>query len=565
MSRERITGLPRPARNGEPVAIDLEVFKQDGSRLHRPGGLFACLTFSFEDATYMITDSHDVPDALERISEGMWVFQNAVYDLRQLRRWAEIKPREIWDTMLIEQDLFGGLYDSFGLDALTRRWLGRRLPKDQREEFGGRESMTPEMIEYSFTDPEVTFDIMKKQARYIDLHKEEMRHYWEIDEPVIWAVLDMPPPRVDAEAWIQSSKEFAIEAKKAEEAIGINSKSWQQSQQWLAEVTGDPRWVDPGRSTNQDNLNSLVEDGYTKVEKLIYARKMRDMSGARYGEGWIDKYVEEGGLVYSDWKISRAATGRAASASPNLQNIPVREFPLFRSFFIPRPGNLIGVWDVSQQEPRVLAHYSQDEALLEAIRSGEDLHQYVADQISEVLGRSVDRSVGKTVNLGTSYGLTEFGLAGRLGLELEEAESLINAYFRRFHGVESWINKQRRSALSLGYIRTVAGRRCWVNPYQYKVRNTAINYPIQGSAADHTKLALNYNKRISEDRDLPFAVTMMVHDEHVMDFPAELKDEYGKLADDAWTLAWKDLIQDVPVKIDGKVGSSWAVKEEKED
>ena len=138
-----IKDLPRPAKKGELVSLDLEIFQQDVAKLHRPGGHFACLSIGYLDGTvYVVQDQKDVPAALDRIQNGYYCIQNSLYDLRQLRRWATIKPRPIWDTMLVEQDLFGGWYSRFDLPNLTRRWLREQLPKGVREQFGGTQTMT---------------------------------------------------------------------------------------------------------------------------------------------------------------------------------------------------------------------------------------------------------------------------------------------------------------------------------------------------------------------------------------------------------------------------------------
>src|SRR3990172_486813 len=123
-----IKDLPRPAKNGELVSLDLEIFQQDVTKLHRPGGHFACLSIGYLDGTvYVVQDQKDVPATLDRIQNGHFCIQNSLYDLRQLRRGAKIKPRPIWDTMICKQDLFGGWYSRFDLANLTRRWLREQL------------------------------------------------------------------------------------------------------------------------------------------------------------------------------------------------------------------------------------------------------------------------------------------------------------------------------------------------------------------------------------------------------------------------------------------------------
>src|SRR3972149_4684409 len=121
-----VKGLPRPAKPGEPVAIDLEMFKMQDGKLHPPIGQFAAMTISFppQKTVYMVTDQPDVQRALDRLKDGQWIFHNSLFDLRHLRRFAKFSQRKVHDTIIVEQDLFGGFQDVFGLKNPPRRWLG---------------------------------------------------------------------------------------------------------------------------------------------------------------------------------------------------------------------------------------------------------------------------------------------------------------------------------------------------------------------------------------------------------------------------------------------------------
>ena len=146
-------GLPREAKEGELVAIDIEMYGQDRSRLHRPHGSFACISISFGPReTYLVEDLPDMRRSLRRIQRGEWVLQNAAYDIRQLRAFVDIPQRPVWDTMLVEQGLFSGWYEDFALEHLARRWLNLILPKDERSNFGKRSTMTEEMRRYAARD-----------------------------------------------------------------------------------------------------------------------------------------------------------------------------------------------------------------------------------------------------------------------------------------------------------------------------------------------------------------------------------------------------------------------------
>lgn len=565
--RERIMGLPRPAKPGEAVAIDSEFYYQEGTRPHRASGNFAAATFAFSDQVYMITDSHDLKEALERVAPGIWVFQNAQYDLRQFRRFTTVKEREVWDTMLIEQTMFGGYYNSFSLGSLARRWLLMYLEKETRDEFCGANEMTPDMIDYSFLDAEITLDVFESQLKEID--SSSLDHYWLIEQPMIWTVLAMPGIRVDKTAWGKSASQFKRNATRIQNFLGINVKSVPQRREFLADLTGDD-WS--SKSTSDKVLESLVENyGNEKVSKMVAmlrkGTKMRDMSGAKYGYKWVEKFVGDDGLVHAEWRIIGAdTTGRMSCANPNLQNIPIREFPIFRTFFIPSPGHILIDYDAAQQEPRITAALSGDQRLTKAIKDGVDLHQAAADAMAELLGpnhqftklpKSEQRRIGKAINLGVTYGETAKGLSYNLDTTEDTAQKFLDAYFAQFPGVSSMIDRFRTTARGQGYVETMTGRKCWINPYSYRWPNNAINSPVQGTAAAHIKLAATYNRLMSEDRGLPFAVNAIIHDELLMDAYAPLRDVYEHIAIDSLQESWGKIVPNIPLEVEGGVGMTW--------
>ena len=222
-----VKGLPRPAKPGEPVAIDLEMYKMQDGKLHRPIGQFAAMTISFppQETVYMVTDQTDVQRALDRLKEGRWVFHNSLFDLRHLRRFAKFDQCKVHDTMIVEQDLFGGYYDGFGLNDLTRRWLGLQMPKDVRAEFGGRESMTQDMERYAAFDAYATGRVALAQLEYAEGAGESLKWYWDIDEPAVWAFLDFPGVLIDVDGWVKNAEAMGIEATKIQDELGFNPGS----------------------------------------------------------------------------------------------------------------------------------------------------------------------------------------------------------------------------------------------------------------------------------------------------------------------------------------------------
>lgn len=563
--------LPPTVEKGVSVALDIEMFNQEDNRLHRPTGTFACLSICIagQSVVYQIYKTEEIQEALRRLKDAKyWIFQNALYDLRQLRRWANIPEVMVWDTMLVERHLFGGYYDRFSLADLSRRWLGKRMDKEVRQEFTDSTEMTQEMIKYAAKDAVITGDIFQHQQNFIKEDDVDMRSYW-IDSNAIWAILDMKPIKVDVKRWMETAEKHQKEADYLEqEVLGFNSKSPAKVKKAINAMlpagerirsTSKAKVLEPFLASNREKYPEVCE----LVENIILARRYRDAC-SKYGERWIMNYVEEGGYVHPNWRITGAETGRMSCADPNLQQIPSRDLPVFREFFIPSDENhRIMVADVSQQEPRILAYFSKDKVLLDAIYSKEDLHLTVTRAIfhdETLTKKSPERRIGKAINLGTSYGLTEYGLARNLGISEDEAREFLRRYFTRFRGVSAWQSQQRRNGHSLGYIRTAMGRRVWINPYSSGWQNVVINAPIQGSAAEHTKLALTILHRKCKEMKIEFPVTMLIHDEYVLDFPADKEDIYRKLAVDAFVEAGKELIGDIPISVDVGVGESWGAK-----
>ena len=551
-----IKGLPREAQKGELVALDVEVYGQK-KPLHLPSGEFACLSVSFPKAgeNYQFYDHHDIKDALERLKDGTWCFHNAMYDIAQLRRWAKIAERPVWDTMLMELGLFGGYYETFSLDALSRRYLGKGLKKDERERFGEVTKMDRRLEQYAIADSRATIQVMKEQGKYIAKERLDPMWYWDIDMPAMWAVMDFEPIKVNVDAWLRLADDMQVLGELADEELGFNSGSSQQTLAELKKATGNNRI----KNTNANDtlmplLAELIDNG--KTEQAVFLQKILDArmykkAASTYGKKWVENWVHEGGLVYPGWRITGTETGRMACREPNIQNIPARRLPQFRSLFISKykRGRLM-VSDVSQQEVRINAFFSKDKGLLEAFERDEDIHQWVADALD------VDRRKGKDLNLGMSYGMTEHGLAKRTGQTKKEAKIMLSKYFRRFRGVRAYINQKRAEALRYEKVHTATGRPIWMNTYQSQWENNAINSPIQGTAADHTKLALVLMREYSKSK---FSATMAIHDEIVNDLqPGEAKEQKA-IALAAWVDAGERIVKGVPMKVDIKTGRDWGV------
>ena len=367
-------GLPREAKENELVAIDLEMYGM--SSPHRGDGTFAGMSMAFgNEDSYLITDQADIRPALERLDNGQWTMQNAMFDLRVLRRYADVPQRFVWDTMLVEQDLYGGWFDRFNLQNLVRRYLREKRDKTIRDEFQKKVEMTPEMEAYAVQDAWDTVQIAKLQREYVKSELGgEFTYYTDIDEPSIWALLDIKPNRVDVDAWLANNELMVNLAAEKEEELGFNVYSHKVVKKEIEASLGRKIKSTNAKSVLEPLLSRIDPQGDTAklVRAVLEVRRARK-AAETYGEGWIEQHVSwvDGiAYVYPSWKITGAETGRMSCSRPNMQNIPARRMPIFRTFFPASPGHVMQVADVSQQEPGFSAFLSKDPVLMDEIQRG---------------------------------------------------------------------------------------------------------------------------------------------------------------------------------------------------
>jgi DNA polymerase I-like protein with 3'-5' exonuclease and polymerase domains len=552
-------GMPPAAKKGQLVTMDFEMFDQEKSKLHRPTGRFALISVKLQDdpVVYQLYDEKDLRKLTKVVDRGTWVFHNALYDLRQFRRYATVDPRFIWDTMLLEQAMRGGLYQNYGLADLVRRWLGRQMEKETRDHFSDGRELSPQMKTYAALDVINTEEVILKQ---IEVYTKEagFAAYKHADEPMIFPVLDLQGFRVDVQGWEKMVKEFEKRGQQIEEELGFNVYSQAQV---IKNVQQKARI-----KLSDTRKETLAEFADNPIVAAIIEARMYRKAASTYGMKWLEQNVEADGKVYSDYHITGAnKTGRMSSSDPNMQNIPARKLPVYRERFIASPGHIIGVWDVSQQEPSITAYHSQDRRLLEALRSGESTHLTVAKAIFDNPNLSkkthkAEYDLGKAINLGLTYGLTEYGLAARTDLTLEEAGSHIRKYFMKFSGVHSYIQTQRQKAARDGFVTTALGRRSYINPWDRTWENNAINSPIQGGAADFTKIWGRKTWELENEYGLPHTLVAFVHDETVYDTPKKIAKQLKPLIQQAFDDTAAFLYKNIPFAVEFEYGTTWAAK-----
>ena len=285
-----------------------------------------------------------------------------------------------------------------------------------------------------------------------------------------------------------------------------------------------------------------------------------------YIEGLL-KEIHEDGKIHTRFQQALTTTGRLSSINPNLQNIPVRleEGRKIRAAFVPsEPGWYLFAADYSQIELRVLAHMSQDEKLIEAFRAGADIHTKTAMDVFGVDKDSVTsdmRRAAKAVNFGIVYGISDYGLSQNLDITRKEAAQFIDTYLSSFPGVKQYMNDIVAEAKRKGYVTTLMNRRRYlpeITSSNFNLRSfaerTAMNTPIQGSAADIIKKAMIEMAKRLEVEGMQTRMLLQVHDELIFEAP---EDEIEKLKEIVPEVMESAIALDVPLKVDWAFGLSW--------
>ena len=272
------------------------------------------------------------------------------------------------------------------------------------------------------------------------------------------------------------------------------------------------------------------------------------------------------GRVHTSYHQAVTATGRLSSSDPNLQNIPIRseEGRRIREAFIAPDGYKILAADYSQIELRIMAHLSRDQGLMDAFAKGQDIHQATA---AEIFSTNIDevtanqRRSAKAINFGLIYGMSAFGLSKQLQITRAEAQNYIEQYFDRYPQVKHYMDETKQSAKKMGYVETVFGRRLYLadiesSNYQRRqyAERSAINAPMQGTAADLIKMAMILLHQKIKEESFEAKIIMQVHDELVIEVNENQSDELSEITTSVMSEISK---LDVDLKVDADIGNNW--------
>jgi DNA polymerase-1 len=474
--------------------------------------------------------------------------QNIKYDLHVFANHGIAVRGYVHDTMLESYVLEA--HRPHSLESLAERHLGRK-GLSYEDLCGKGASQIPfaqvevaRAAEYSGEDSEMALHVHQVLWPQIEADAGLRGVYTRIELPVapILERIERRGVLIDADALAAQSRDLAERMVALEqEAYTIagqpfNLGSPKQIGEILFARLGLPvkkKTASGAPSTDEEVLQELAAD-YPLPARILEHRGLSKLKGT-YTDKLPAMVNPATGRVHTNYAQAVAVTGRLASNEPNLQNIPIRtpEGRRIREAFVAPPGHVIMSADYSQIELRIMAHLSDDPALLRAFAEGIDVHRATA---SEVFGvpvgdvSSEQRRYAKVINFGLIYGMGAFGLASNLGIEQKAARDYIDRYFARFAGVRRYMDETKARARERGYVETVFGRRLWLpeinsgnGPRRSGAERQAINAPMQGTAADLIKLAMIAVQAEIDRTHRATAMVMQVHDELVLEVPeAEL-------------------------------------------
>ncbi len=508
------------------------------------------------------------------------VGQNLKYDMSVLARHGVTLRGVAFDTML-ESYVLNSVATRHNMDDLATKYLG--LATVHYEDIAGKgaKQLTFNQVDvetatdYASEDADITLRLHQRLWPELEADDRLSDVFRNIDMPLIPVLSSMELHGALVDGGLLADQSREIDARLAElkeETWAIageefNLDSTKQLQEVLYDKLGLPvlKKTPGGKpSTAEPVLVDLARD-YELPKVIIEYRSLAKLKST-YTDKLPLQINQKSGRIHTSYHQAVAATGRLSSSDPNLQNIPIRtaEGRRIRQAFVAPQGMKILAADYSQIELRIMAHLSGDAALTRAFERGLDIHRATAAEVFDVAPDEVSddqRRSAKAINFGLIYGMSAFGLGNQLGISRTLAGEYIDRYFERYPGVRQYMDETRALAHERGYVETVFGRRLYLPeinsknvPRRQGAERTAINAPMQGTAADIIKRAMIGVHAFLKDADLDATMIMQVHDELVFEVAVAdvdaLDAEVTRIMEGAAALA-------VPLVVDRGVGSNW--------
>lgn len=506
--------------------------------------------------------------------------QNLKYDIEVLRRHGIVLAGAAHDTMLMSYLLDAG-NSRHDMDTLALRHLGRKTIKFAEVAGTGKHQLTFDQVPveqaaiYAAEDADITLQLHQTLAPRIEGDATLHKLLREIEMPLIAVLARTEANGVKVDADMLRAQSAAIAErlarleKTAFDAAGgpFNIASPRQIQEILYEKQGIPvlRKTPKGQPSTAENVLQELAREHELPRLILEHRALAKLKGT-YTDKLPDLINPRSGRIHTSFHQAVAATGRLSSSDPNLQNIPVRteDGRRIREAFIAEPGYVLMSADYSQIELRIMAHLSGDTGLIAAFEDGLDVHSATAAEVFGTAAQGVDaeqRRRAKAINFGLIYGMSAFGLARQLNIGQKEAREYIAIYFERYPGVKRYMEETRQRARDRGYVETLYGRRLNLPEIHSKnaarrqyAERTAINAPMQGSAADLIKLAMLKVDEWIAASESSARIILQVHDELVLEVA---ESEAGQVAQTTAALMTGVAKLKVPLVVDTGIGHNW--------
>lgn len=579
-------------QKAELIAFDTETTSIDAQQAELVGLSFAIKPYQ---AIY-IPVAHDymgAPKQLDRkrVLEALKplledpnkakVGQHAKYDMNVLKHY-DIEVKGVaFDTML-ESYVLDSTATRHDMDSLALKYLGETTITFEQIAGKGAKQLTFNQITleqaapYAAEDADITLRLHQALWQQLQREPSQAKVLTDIEVPLIpvLAKIEQNGALVDAKLLAVQSKELgekmvALEQKAFELAgHSFNVGSPKQLGDILYNKLGLPiisKTATGQPSTAEAVLAELAEQGH-EFPSVIMAYRTLSKLKSTYTDRLPEQINPRTGRIHTSYHQAVTATGRLSSSDPNLQNIPIRtpEGRRIRQAFIAPTGYKLLAADYSQIELRIMAHLAQDKGLLDAFQHGLDVHKATA---AEVFGCAVEevtadqRRKAKAINFGLIYGMSAFGLAKQIAVDRKEAQQYIDKYFTQYPGVLAYMERTRNTAAEQGYVETLFGRRLYLPDIRSSNANvrrgaerTAINAPMQGTAADIIKRAMVKVNQWLEQESLDARVILQVHDELVL----EVRDDLlQNISDNIKILMSQAADLSVPLVVDVGIGNNW--------
>ena len=584
-TEDKIREFVQNILTAETLAIDTETTGTEPMEAELVGASFS----NAPGRAWYVPFPADRDEALRRISllrplyenpRSLKVGQNIKYDLIILRNYGVRVAGPLFDTMLAHYVIQPELRHN--MDYLAEVYLHyRTIHIDQligprgKGQKSMRDLPPADVYRYACEDADITLQLKAVLEKEMETHRAA-RLFHDIEMPLVPVLVNLEcnGVRIDTQALAETSRLFTARLNDIEQDIYrlagqvFNIASPRQVGEVLFDrlrIADRPKKTKTGQYVTSEEVLESLRQKHPVVGRILEHRGLKKLLGT-YVNALPQLINPRTGRIHTSFNQAVTATGRLSSSNPNLQNIPVRDDDgkEIRKAFIPDDGCLFFSADYSQIELRIMAHLSGDEHMIEAFRSGHDIHAATAAKIYHVSLDAVTpdmRRKAKTANFGIIYGISTFGLAERMGVSRQEAKELIDGYFETYPKVKAYMEQSIEMARARGYVETIYGRRRFLPDITsrnatvrgYAERN-AINAPIQGSAADIIKVAMARIDRRFAEEGLKSKMILQVHDELNFSVLPDERDRVQRIVLEEMENACP---MQVPLRADCGWGSNW--------